>query len=267
MVWSRAARPRIPCSPTCIKRGGPYTAWSCLSGAGGDVVLGAERQGTECTLESAGDCPHPGHEQDVARVDDGKADAPHPPVGLAPAEQDSIVVELAAVNGEPGERMQGVVLEDHGQSSPPRDPAKLLHTGLPSFGVDVMEEADRKDGIKHVVTEWQSGCIRDVVVYARIRLPRAFDHRSRRVDSMQLPKMVEIAVRDAGAAADIKHALSRQFSYILMHQINQALRLGADIKLMFATRERDRVVDQLLILILVLVEVRVHSAILEFRTR
>ncbi len=108
IVTAHAARGRRPVSALC-----------------GDVVLGGERHGAERVLEGA-QTRSVGREQDHVALLDGPKPRAAEQTSRAPGgEQDSILVELAPADCEPGQRVPWVVLEDDDEPARADDAPQL----------------------------------------------------------------------------------------------------------------------------------------------
>src|SRR4051794_18505689 len=171
-----------------------------------NVVLRAQRQPAEAALQAGAEVPLAREEDDEGLLDLGESRVRQPLPGLAPGEQDGVLVEWAVADGLPRQRVERIVLEDRDQPAGPRHPLHLRHEPGALRGWHVMEDADREAQVERrlLVGQRLAGAIGGI---ARPGIPARgpLGHAAAQVDPAQRAEApLEEGVGLARTAADVE---------------------------------------------------------------
>src|SRR5216683_5654318 len=182
--------------------------------AGADrVILSTEWQ----QREQAVDFPQQGarrrDRENISGADIAEAGVPQQRLGVAPPQQDRVLVERAGVDDVPGHRIERIVFENRKQSAGTKHAADVVDKCRPLRDGNVMKHAARERGINRLVGEGKVSPIEHFVAHAGIPLACGRYARRRNVDPCKRADVLEqLLMGIADSTADVEQLYFRDLS-------------------------------------------------------
>src|SRR5262249_7378255 len=194
-------------APTARNRSG-CTHAAILALPGGDIVLGTDGNAAQVPLEATQRSERLRKEYPVFQAGMGEAGLGNPAGQYAPANEPRVYIELACPDGESGQWIERVVLEDEQPAGRAKDAVDLAEQRHVPVVFDVVEHAGRKGEVESSIRKRQGDSIEGREL-GKSRKPRC-RHRQRSARDVSTGHaggrevLAKVGYRGADPAAEVE---------------------------------------------------------------